>query len=55
MAAKGYWREISAVLVAKTIGIVLLYCLVTVSLSPSPMTPASVALHLAPANILQAR
>jgi hypothetical protein len=55
MAAKGYWREISAVLVAKTIGIVLLYCLVTATFGPADITPASVALHLAPANILQAR
>ena len=50
MAAKGYWREISAVLVAKTIGIVALYFLVVASLGPAqPVTPASVAAHLAPA------
>ena len=48
MAAKGYWREISAILVLKTIGIVLLYCLVVVSLGSPQMTPASVAQHLAP-------
>ncbi len=55
MAAKGYWREISAVLVLKTIGLVLLYCLVTASLGPSRMTPASVAQHLAPADPLPER
>ena len=50
MAAKGYWREVSAVLVAKTIGIVALYFLVVASLGPSqPVTPASVAAHLVPA------
>ena len=35
MAAKGYWREISAVLVAKTIGILALYFLVVASLGPA--------------------
>jgi hypothetical protein len=50
MAAKGYWREISAVLVAKTIGILALYFLVVASLGPAqPVTSASVAAHLAPA------
>jgi hypothetical protein len=50
MAAQGYWREISAVLVAKTIGIVALYFLVVASLGPAqPVTSASVAAHLAPA------
>ena len=49
MAAKGYWREISAVLVAKTIGILALYFLVVASLGPAqPVTSASVAAHLAP-------
>ena len=50
MAAKGYWQEISAVLVAKTIGIVALYFLVVASLGPAqPLTSATVAAHLAPA------
>lgn len=49
MAAKGYWREISAVLVAKTIALLALYFLVVASLGPSaPVTPGSVAAHLAP-------
>ena len=51
-AAKGYWREISAVLVLKTIGIALLYWLFVASLGPSELTPVSVAAHLAPANPL---
>jgi hypothetical protein len=55
MARKGYWREISAVLVLKTVGILLLYCLFVVSLGPSEMAPASVAEHLAPANAMPAR
>ena len=49
MAAQGYWREISAVLVAKTIGIIALYFLVVASLGPAqPITPATIAAHLAP-------
>ena len=53
MARKGYWREISAVLVLKTVGIMLLYCLFVVSLGPSEMTPASVAEHAAYRTIIQ--
>ena len=52
MAAKGYWREISAVLVLKIIGISLLYFLFVAPLGPSEMTPASVADHLASTNPL---
>ncbi len=47
MAAKGYWREISAVVVLKTFGIVLLYCLFVANLAASDPTPAAVAAHLA--------
>jgi hypothetical protein len=47
MAAKGYWREISAVLVVKTIGIVLLYCLFVGPSTSSDTTPGGVAAHLA--------
>ena len=43
MAAKGYWREISAVLVLKTIGIVLLYFLFVAPSAHSQVTPAKVA------------
>ena len=49
MAAKGYWREISAVLVAKTIAIIALYFLFIAPLGHSPVTAANVADHLAPA------
>ena len=56
MAAKGYWREISAVLVLKTIGIVLLYCLFVANLGPSEVTPGNMAAHLAaPADVAPAR
>jgi len=47
MQVRGYWCEISAVLVLKSIGIALLYCLCVASLSPLDLTPASVAAHLA--------
>ena len=47
MAAKGYWREISAVLVLKTIAIVLLYCLFIAPPGASDLTPGGVAAHLA--------
>ena len=47
MPAKGYWREISAVLVAKTIAIIALYFLFIASLGHSPVTATNVADHLA--------
>jgi hypothetical protein len=48
MAPKGYWREISAVLVAKTIAIIALYFLFIAPSGHSPVTAAKVADHLAP-------
>jgi len=50
MPAKGYWREISAVLVAKTIAIIALYFLFIAPSGDSPLTAAKVADHLAPAG-----
>jgi hypothetical protein len=48
MTTRGYWREISAVLVAKTIAIIALYCLFIAPSGPSSLTPAKVADHLMP-------
>jgi hypothetical protein len=48
LAAKGYWREISAVLVAKTIAIIALYFLFIAPSGDSPVTAAKVADHLVP-------
>jgi hypothetical protein len=48
MPAKGYWREISAVLVAKTIAIIALYFLFIAPSGHSSVTAAKVADHLAP-------
>jgi len=48
MAAKDYWREISAALVLKGLGIALLYCLFVASSGSPVATPASVAAHLMP-------
>jgi hypothetical protein len=48
MPAKGYWREISAVLVAKTIAIIALYFLFIAPSGDSPVTAARVADHLVP-------
>jgi len=48
MPAKGYWRAISAVLVAKTFAIIALYLLFIAPSGHSPVTAARVADHLAP-------
>ncbi len=46
MAAAGYWREISAVLVLKALALVLIYILLVVPAIPPSVTPASIARHL---------
>ena len=48
MPANGYWRAISAVLVAKTIAIIALYFLFIAPSGDSPVTAARVADHLVP-------
>jgi hypothetical protein len=47
MRGNGYWREISAVLALKAVGILLLYCLFVAPLLSAEITPAQLATHLA--------
>jgi hypothetical protein len=46
MAAKGYWREISAILVFKVVGLALLYFLFVAPALTPPVNPADAARHL---------
>ena len=46
MAAKGYWREISAILVFKAVGFALLYFLFVAPALTPPVGPADAARHL---------
>jgi hypothetical protein len=46
MAAKGYWREISAILVFKAVGLALLYFLFVAPALTPPVNPADAARHL---------
>ncbi len=47
MAIRGYWREIAAILLLKAAGLAALYFLFIAPALQAPVTPASVANHLA--------